>query len=326
MIIVTGGAGFIGSALVWALNKQGQDDIIIVDEANLSDEKKQNLNQLKLKDYLGKDAFIEKIRRSDLLATKKTEAIIHMGACSDTTETNEQFLMENNYEYTKTLCNYCLNNKVRFIYASSAATYGDGSNGYSDSEQIIDRLKPLNLYGKSKQLFDKWAKDNKPLDKIVGLKYFNIFGPNEYHKGEMRSVVLKAYQQIKATGKMRLFKSYRAEYADGEQKRDFLYIKDAVDMTLFFLDRLEVNGIFNIGSGIARSWNELANAIFKALGKKPNIEYFDMPEELKDRYQYFTQADISKLRNAGYDKSITPLEESVRDYVQNYLIPHSHLA
>ncbi|UCH12559.1 MAG: ADP-glyceromanno-heptose 6-epimerase [Candidatus Omnitrophota bacterium] len=326
MIVVTGGAGFIGSALVWALNKQGRKDIIVVDEANLSDEKKQNLSHLKLKDYLDKDPFIEKIRRSGLMATKKTEAVIHMGACSDTTETNEQFLMENNYEYTKTLCKYCLNNKVRFIYASSAATYGDGSKGYSDSEQIIDRLKPLNLYGKSKQLFDKWAKDNKLLDKIVGLKYFNVFGPNEYHKGEMRSVVLKAYQQIKATGKMRLFKSYRAEYADGEQKRDFLYIKDAVDMTLFFLDRLEVNGIFNVGSGIGQPWNELANAIFKALGKKPDIEYFDMPEELKERYQYFTQADISKLRNAGYDKSITPLEESVRDYVQNYLIPHSHLA
>ncbi len=332
MIIITGGAGFIGSALVWALNKRGRKDIIVVDEAEPSDEKKQNLKPLNYKDYLGKDAFLRKTKMGTALEKscqpplKVPGTIFHMGACSDTTETNEKFLMENNYEYTKTLCNYCLNNKVRFIYASSAATYGDGSNGYLDSEETIDRLKPLNLYGKSKQLFDGWAKDNKLLDKIVGLKYFNVFGANEYHKGEMRSVVLKAYQQIKVMGKMRLFKSYKPGYADGEQKRDFLYIKDAVDMALFFLEKPEVNGIFNIGSGVAHTWNELANAIFKALGKKPNIEYIDMPEELKKRYQYFTQADISKLRNAGYDKSITPLEESVRDYVQNYLIPHSHLA
>ncbi len=325
MIIVTGGAGFIGSAIVWALNRQGRKDIIIVDEANLPDEKKENLNPLKFKDCLGKDKFLKKIKMgSD--PRGQTPFLIHMGACSDTTETNEKFLMENNYEYTKTLCNYCLNNKVRFIYASSAATYGDGSNGYSDSEETIDRLKPLNLYGKSKQLFDKWAKDNKLLDKIVGLKYFNVFGPNEYHKGEMRSVVLKAYQQIKATGKMRLFKSYKPEYDDGGQKRDFLYIKDAVDMTLFFLEKSEVNGIFNIGSGIAHPWNELANAIFKALGKKPNIGYINMPKNIKDHYQYFTQADVSKLRNAGYDKNIIPLEESVRDYVQNYLQTHTHLS
>ena len=323
MIIVTGAAGFIGSAIVWGLNKRGQRNIIIVDEANLSDEKKENINPLKFGGYLGKDEFIEKIKKGDF--KEKTEAIIHMGACSDTTETDKEFLMNNNYECTKALCNYCIEKGVRFIYASSGATYGDGSNGYSDSEEAIDKLKPLNLYGLSKQMFDKWAKDNKLLGKIAGLKYFNVFGPNEYHKGEMRSVILKAFEQIKQTGKMRLFKSYRAEYADGEQKRDFLYVKDAVDMTLFFLDNPKTCGIFNIGSGAARTWNELANSIFKALGKKPNIEYIDMPEALKERYQYFTEADMSKLRSAGYDKNITPLGESARDYVQNYLASHLHL-
>ncbi len=324
MIIVTGAAGFIGSAIVWGLNKQGRHDIIIVDEANLSGEKKENINPLKFDRHLNKDEFIKKIKTLDF--KNNIEAIIHMGACSDTTETNKEFLMNNNYEYTKTLCSHCIRKKIRFIYASSAATYGNGSNGYSDSEALIDKLNPLNLYGLSKQMFDKWAKDNRLFDKIVGLKYFNIFGPNEYHKGEMRSVALKAYQQIKQTGKTRLFKSYRAEYADGEQKRDFLYIKNAVDMTLFFLDNPKICGIFNIGSGNARTWNELADAIFKTLGKTPNIEYIDMPENLKDRYQYFTEADISKLISAGYNKGITPLEESVRDYIKNYLIPHSHLS
>lgn len=323
MIIITGGAGFIGSALVWQLNKRGQYDIIVVDKANLSDEKKQNLKTLKFKDYLDKDEFIKKIKTGDF--KNKIGAIIHMGACSDTTETDENFLMDNNYRYTKVLCNYCITKGIRFIYASSAATYGDGSNGYSDKEEAIDKLKPLNLYGKSKQMFDKWAKDNNLLEKIAGLKYFNVFGPNEYHKGEMRSVVLKAFEQINATGKMRLFKSYRKGYADGEQKRDFLYIKDAVNMTLFFLDNPNICGIFNIGSGVARTWNKLANAIFKALGKEPDIEYIDIPEGLEGRYQYFTEADISKLRLAGYNKDITPLEEAVCDYVQNYLTTHSHL-
>ncbi len=324
MIAVTGAAGFIGSAICWSLNKNGRTDIVIVDEADLPDDKKHNLNQLKFETYLGKHEFIRKIKEKKLKILP--EAIIHMGACSDTTEANEKFLRENNFEYTKILCEFCVQNKIRFIYASSAATYGDGSKGYSDDESSIDKLEPLNLYGKSKQLFDKWAKENKLLDKIVGLKYFNVFGPNEYHKGDMRSVALRGFEHIKHTGKMRLFKSYKKEYADGEQKRDFLYVKDAVDMTLFFLKNPGVNGIFNAGSGAASTWNQLANAIFKALGKKPDIEYTEMPENLKQKYQYFTQADISKLRKAGYKKPVTPLDEAVRDYVQNYLVPHSHLS
>ena len=324
MIVVTGAAGFIGSAICWGLNKNSRSDIIIVDEADLPDEKKHNLNQLKFDTYLGKHEFIRKIKEKKFNATP--EAIIHMGACSDTTETNEKFLLENNFEYTKTLCEFCTQNKTRFIYASSAATYGDGSCGYSDDESSIDTLKPLNLYGKSKQLFDKWAKENKLLDKIVGLKYFNVFGPNEYHKADMRSVALRGFEQIRHTHKMRLFKSYKKEYKDGEQKRDFLYVKDAVDMTLFFLKNPLANGIFNIGSGAASTWNQLANAIFEALGTKSNIEYIDMPDNLKPRYQYFTQADISKLRKAGYKKPITSLDEAVYDYVQNYLVPHTHLS
>jgi ADP-L-glycero-D-manno-heptose 6-epimerase len=208
---------------------------------------------------------------------------------------------------------------VRFIYASSAATYGDGSKGFSDDEEKIEMLQPLNLYGHSKQLFDLWAHRNDLLKKIVGLKYFNVFGPNEYHKGDMRSFVVKAFEQINTTGKVRLFKSYKPEFKDGQQMRDFLYIKDAVDMTLFFYDNPKINGLFNIGAGKARTWNDLAKAVFIAMDKKPNIEYIDMPESIRNQYQYFTQADITKLHKAGYKKQITPLEDAIKDYVQNYL-------
>jgi ADP-L-glycero-D-manno-heptose 6-epimerase len=208
---------------------------------------------------------------------------------------------------------------VRFIYASSAATYGDGSAGFGDDEKEINKLRPLNMYGYSKQLFDLWAHRTALLKKIVGLKYFNVFGPNEYHKGDMRSFVLKAFEQINAAGKVRLFKSYKKEYKDGEQLRDFLYVKDAVDMTLFFLDRPKTAGLFNIGTGKARSWNDLVKAVFAAMGRKPNIEYIDMPESIRNQYQYFTQADIAKLRKAGYKKEPTCLEDTIKDYVQNYL-------
>jgi ADP-L-glycero-D-manno-heptose 6-epimerase len=324
VIVVTGAAGFIGSAIVWALNKKGAKDIIIVDENDLPDEKKKNLEALTFKDYIEKNEFLKKIQEDSF--GDSIQAIVHLGACSDTTQTDEAYLMSNNYEYTKTLCEYSMKRNIRFVYASSAATYGGGSGGYSDSEQLIDSLKPLNLYGESKQVFDKWAQDNNLLGKIVGLKYFNVFGPNEYHKKDMRSVVLKGFDQIKDTDKIQLFKSYKDEYKDGEQKRDFLYVKDAVKMTLFFLDNPGTNGIFNIGSGVARTWNELANAIFLALDKQPSIEYIDMPENLKAKYQYFTQADITKLRSAGYNEPITSLKDAAKDYVQNYLLPHSRLS
>lgn len=322
MIIVTGGAGFIGSAIVWKLNQRGENDILIVDSLKKSNKWK-NLRSLHFCDYIEKDDFLEKIRDGYF---RDVRALIHMGACSDTTERDARYLAKNNYEYTKHLADYIEWNEIRFIYASSAATYGDGSQGYSDDEDSLERFRPLNMYGYSKHLFDLWAKRNGLLNQVVGLKYFNVFGPNEYHKGDMRSVMIKAYEQVQDDGKIRLFKSYRDEYADGEQMRDFLYVKDAVKMTLFFWDHPEVNGIFNVGTGVARTWNSLAEAVFDALELEPRIEYIDMPEELRGRYQYYTQADISKIREAGYTESITSLEESIRDYVQNYLQPQKHLS
>jgi ADP-L-glycero-D-manno-heptose 6-epimerase len=316
MIVVTGGAGFIGSALVAALNKRGIDDILVVDRLG-SDQRWKNLVNLRFADYLDKEEFLEMVAE-DVLPFS-AEAVFHLGACSSTTETDASLLMENNFEYTRQLAQWTTEEGIRFIYASSAATYGDGENGFADDESELETLKPLNPYGYSKQLFDLWAKRNCLLGKIAGLKYFNIFGPNEYHKADMRSFVLKAFEQINTTGKVCLFKSHRPDYRDGEQKRDFLYVKDAVDMTLFFYDNPDAAGIFNLGAGVARSWNDLAKAVFAAMGKKPNIEYIDMPDSVRNQYQYFTEADITKLRDIGYEKQITSLEESVRDYVQNYL-------
>jgi len=248
-----------------------------------------------------------------------------MGACSDTTETDAEYLRKNNYEYTRHLAQWTSAANIRFIYASSAATYGDGSAGFSDDQEKIENLRPLNPYGYSKQLFDLWARKTGLLKKIVGLKYFNVFGPNEYHKADMRSFVLKAFEQIKTKGKVGLFKSHNAKYADGEYLRDFLYIKDAVDMTLFFLDNPQLSELFNIGAGKAHTWNDLAKAVFAAMSKKPNIEYIEMPESIRNQYQYFTQADTTKLRNAGYKKQTTSLEDAIKDYVQNYLQKDGYL-
>ncbi len=317
MIIVTGGAGFIGSALIAGLNRRQINDILVVDELG-NDDKWKNLRNLSFADYVEKDDFLKLITQNSKLKTQ-IEDVFHLGACSSTTETNASYLIKNNYEYSKILAQWAADNKIRFIYASSAATYGDGSNGFSDNEEKIEKLRPLNMYGYSKHLFDLWARRTGLLKKIVGLKYFNVFGPNEYHKGDMRSFVLKAFEQINATGKVRLFKSYKSEYADGEQLRDFLYVKDAVDMTLFFLDNPKTAGLFNIGSGKARSWNDLVKAVFAAVAKKPSIEYIDMPESIRNQYQYFTQADISKLRKTGYKKQINSLEDAIKDCVQNYL-------
>lgn len=315
-IVVTGGAGFIGSNMVKRLNEAGEDKILIVDNLDKS-EKWKNLLNLTFEDYIHKDMFLEEIKKGFFDGSIK--AIIHLGARSSTTEKDVDFLMKNNYEYTKELAKWSIKNNVRFIYASSAATYGDGSKSFSDAHEVIPHLKPLNAYGFSKQLFDLWALKNNMLDKIVGLKYFNVYGPGEYHKGDMRSMVLKAYEQIKKDGKIRLFKSYKPEYQDGEQLRDFIYVKDAVEMTLFFLEKPELNGIFNIGTGKPRSWNDLARAVFSALKKEIKIEYIEMPEEIKGKYQYFTKAEMEKLRKAGYNKAITSLEDAVKDYVLNYL-------
>lgn len=322
MIIVTGGAGFIGSALVHELNQRGLDDVLIVDIDD-HPEKKKNLESLTYSQFMDRDAFIAAVRENRLPG--KVDAIFHMGACSSTTETDEAFLRANNLEYTRTLAHFALDQGARYIYASSAATYGNGEQGYTDDEAALDTLQPLNPYGHSKHRFDVWARDEGLLKQIVGLKYFNVFGPNEYHKEDMRSMVLKGHLQVKETGRIRLFKSYRPEYADGGQERDFVYIKDAVAMTLFFYDHPEVNGLFNIGSGTARNWNDLARAIFDAMGEKPFIEYIDMPPSIRDQYQYHTCADMRKIREAGYNRSLSSLEEGVRDYIRQYLIPGHRL-
>lgn len=321
MIIVTGGAGFIGSATVWKLNELGNNQVIIVDELG-NDEKWKNLVGLKFEDFINKNDFVEQILSEKILY--KITAIIHLGANSSTTEKDADHLLNNNYKYTETLARFCLNHNIRFIYASSAATYGNGDKGFDDNENEIADLRPLNMYGYSKQLFDMWAKRHGAFNKIVGLKYFNVYGPNEYHKGDMRSVVHKAFEQVRDSGKVRLFKSRSPEYKDGEQMRDFVYIKDAVDMTLHFLNNKQ-SGLFNVGAGKARTWNDLVTSLFRAMEKPVNIEYIDLPEHLADKYQYFTQANLNKMKLAGYNSNITSLEDGVNDYVKNYLLKDLYL-
>jgi ADP-L-glycero-D-manno-heptose 6-epimerase len=320
-VLVTGGAGFIGSALVWALNRRGCDDIVVCD-VHLTDKKQKNLDPLRFAKYVDADSLSRKLESGKL---GKFDLILHMGACSSTTEQNVTYLTQNNYDFTRELADWALANKARFVYASSAATYGDGSSGMSDSDANLDSLQPLNPYGHSKHVFDLYAKRKGFLKKIVGLKYFNVFGPNEDHKGEMRSLVHKSFSQVKNEGVIRLFKSYRKDYRDGEQKRDFLYIKDAVDMTLHLAANKKAGGLYNIGSGSARTWIDLANSVFAALGKKPKIEFIEMPETIREKYQYFTQADISKLRASGYREKVTSLESAVADYVKNYLVSDKRL-
>ncbi len=322
MIIVTGGAGFIGSALIASLNCRNITDILVVDQLETS-QKWKNLRNLAFADYLEKADLLEMIIDNKL--GDPVEAIFHLGACSDTTEVDASYLLKNNYEYTKLLAQWAVQNGIRFIYASSAATYGSGEAGFSDDEDSIVGLCPLNMYGYSKHMFDLWAHRTGLLDKIAGLKYFNVFGPNEYHKGNMRSFIVKAFEQINAAGMVRLFKSYDSDYADGEQVRDFIYVKDAVEMTLFFLDNPNLAGLYNVGTGQARTWNDLVNAVFAAMGKEPRIEYIDMPDTIRNQYQYFTRADMAKLRKAGCGTKVTSLEDAVGDYVQNYLQTDAYL-
>ena len=323
MYIVTGASGLIGSALVWALNQRGIEDILAVDHLGTS-EKWKNLRALRFSDYLEKDAF-RKLLLENKLDTSGIKAILHMGACSSTTEKDASYLVDNNFEYTKELAGFAAQNSIRFLYASSSATYGDGTNGFVDDENSLEKLRPLNMYGYSKQLFDLWAKREGLLGKIAGLKFTNVFGPNEYHKADMRSVVVKSFEQVRDSEKIKLFKSGRPEYKNGEQMRDFLYVKDAVEMVFFIMDNKNVNGIFNIGSGRAETWNSLANAVFAAMGKTPVVEYVEMPDHLKDKYQYYTKAEMGKLQNSGYTKECRPLADAVADYVKNYLIAGRHL-
>ena len=316
MIVVTGGAGFIGSAMVWALNQRGKENILIVDHLGES-QKWKNLAPLRYLEYMEKKSFLDCIERDSL--PDNISCIIHMGACSATTETNCSYLVENNFKYSQAIATYCLEKHIRLIYASSAATYGNGDSGYHDDYEDIERLRPLNMYGYSKQMFDLWAKRNDVFDDMVGLKFSNVYGPNEHHKGSMRSVVNIAYNQIKENGTVKLFKSYRDEYAHGEQMRDFVYIKDVIDIVLHFLDHPEINGLFNAGSGKARTWNDLANAVFRAMGLTPSIEYIEMPEHLKENYQYYTELDMDSLYKSGFKGKFKSLERNVEDYVHNYL-------
>lgn len=325
-ILVTGGAGFIGSALVWALNQRGHTNIVITDYLG-TDEKWRNLAPLCFADYLEADVF----RRGIAVEAEhfgRFSAVFHLGACSATTERNASYLIDNNYAYTKELAAWALAREARFIYASSAATYGDGTQGMDDKNDDLHRLRPLNMYGYSKHLFDLHARRLGWLKQIVGVKYFNVFGPNEDHKGDMRSLVHKAYQQILGTGRVQLFRSHRPDFRDGEQQRDFLYVKDAVEMTLHFAEDsagCTAGGLYNLGSGEANTWLALTRAIFSALGREPQVEFIDMPEALRGKYQYFTRADVTKLRASGYKRPVTALAEAVRDYVQGYLMPDRRL-
>ena len=321
-ILVTGGAGFIGSALVWQLNRGGISDILISDYLG-KDEKWKNLVPLQFADYLEADDLTQRLHSSPG-SLDDISAIFHLGACSSTTETDASYLIRNNFEYTKQLSAFALAGDRRFVYASSAATYGETAAAVPEDIDLVS-LRPLNMYGYSKHLFDSYAQRAGFLDRITGLKYFNVFGPNEYHKGEMRSVVHKAYGQIQASGAARLFKSYRPEYPDGGQCRDFLYVKDAVEATLFLAEQANGGGLFNLGSGEPNTWGTLVNSIFSALDREPKIEFVDMPDYLRPKYQYYTRAKVDKLRSAGFHSPFTSLPEAVADYVKNYLVPGHHL-
>ena len=322
-IIVTGGAGFIGSALVWELNRRGYENILVVDKLG-TDEKWKNLVPLRFADYMDGDDLLRRVSDSPE-SLEKPDLILHLGACSATTERDAGYLMRNNFEFTKALCQWALRLNARFVYASSAATYGDGSHGMDDKMAELHRLRPLNMYGYSKHLFDLHAQRTGLMRRIIGLKYFNVYGPNEDHKADMRSLVHKACGQIMQTGRVQLFKSHRPDYSDGEQMRDFLYVKDAVRMTLHLASTPLASGLYNLGSGQASTWLQLVGAIFAALGRPPQVEFIEMPEVLREKYQYHTCADISKLRGSGFKEPITPLADAVRDYVVNYLVAGKHL-
>ena len=321
LILVTGAAGFIGSALVWELNRRGFERIIVTDVMG-TDEKWRNLVPLRFEDYLDASELFGRIESNTL---QDVRWIFHLGACSATTEKNASYLMENNFHYTRRLAEWALQGGRRMVYASSAATYGDGSAGMEDGHEHLERYRPLNMYGYSKHLFDLHAKRHGWLDRIVGLKYFNIFGPNEDHKGDMRSVVHKAYAQIQNTGSVQLFKSHHPDFRDGEQQRDFLYVKDAVNATIHLATEPQAAGIFNIGSGIASTWIDLVTPIFHALDLPVSIQFIDMPEALRGKYQYRTLADTSRLKSCGWAGPESTLDAAVRDYVSHHLISDRRL-
>jgi ADP-L-glycero-D-manno-heptose 6-epimerase len=320
-ILVTGAAGLIGSALVWALNRRGCENLILTDRLG-RDERWRNLVPLRFADYLDADQLWDQL---DTPALASVRWVFHLGACSATTEKDAGLLMENNFRYTRRLAEWALAGQRRFVYASSAATYGDGAAGMADGQDHLNAYRPLNMYGYSKHLFDQHAQRNGWFDRIVGLKYFNIFGPNEDHKGDMRSVVHKACGQIRETGRVSLFRSHHPDFRDGEQRRDFLYVKDAVAMTLHLATTPAAAGIYNVGSGQAATWIDLVTPIFNALGLPVAIEFIDMPEVLRGKYQYHTCADIRRLLQTGWTGPTRPLAAAVHDYVTNYLVPDRRL-
>ena len=326
MTVVTGAAGFIGRNAVAELNRRGETNLLLVDDLGTG-EKWKNLVGLQYDDLIPPQEFLDRIHGTANAVLPEMAGIVHLGACSATTERDADYLLRNNYAYTRSLCEWSQHHGVRFVYASSAATYGDGARGYDDADAATPSLKPLNMYGYSKHMFDLWALRQglftKTVNPIAGLKYFNVYGPYEDHKDDMRSVVHKSFGQIGADGKgkVKLFKSHRPDYNDGEQMRDFIYVKDAVDVTLWLLSENGIGGLFNCGTGIARTWRDLVTAVYSAMGHPAAIEYIGMPEHLQGKYQYFTEAATDKLRAAGYSKPFTTLEDGVRDYVLTYLQP-----
>ncbi|MBX7154483.1 MAG: ADP-glyceromanno-heptose 6-epimerase [Bacteriodetes bacterium] len=315
MIVVTGGAGFIGSCFIKKLNDEGVTDILVVDHFGTGDKWK-NLVGKKFRTMIDKDAFMYGLEQGTF--DEGVEQIVHLGACTKTTERDCDYLLENNYHYSIKIATHCINNDIRFIYASSAASYGLGEHGYDD--RLFEQLKPLNMYGYSKHLFDLWVLQNGFDKRFTGIKYFNVFGPNEYHKTDMASMVYKAYLQIQDTGKVRLFKSTTPQYDNGAQQRDFVYVKDVVAVMWNMFKDTNFAGIYNLGTGNARSWNDLVRAVFTAMDKPVEIEYVDMPEYLKNQYQNYTQADMQKLNGTDASIQFSTLEESVGDYVRNYLM------
>jgi len=317
MIIVTGAAGFIGSCLIARLNELNFNYIIAVDDFSFP-EKNKNLEGKKIKER------VERIELAQWLDIhfKEVEFCFHIGARTDTTEFNKAIFDELNVDYSKMLWNKCIAYQIPFVYASSAATYGLGELGYNDDETLIPQLKPLNAYGDSKNDFDIWALQ-QPIKPFfwAGLKFFNVYGPNEFHKGRMASVIWHAFKQINEKGSLRLFKSHRSDYADGEQMRDFIYVKDLIAVCIFLMEHRKNSGIYNLGTGIARSFNDLGKSTFQAMNKDVDINYIDTPVDIRDKYQYFTEANMQKLRSIGYDNEFYTLENGVEDYVQNYLIP-----
>jgi ADP-L-glycero-D-manno-heptose 6-epimerase len=315
MILVTGSAGFIGSAIAANLNRQGRDDLVLCDTLGTA-EKWKNLVGLRFAE------IIEPAQLFDALAARRDiDTVIHMGACSATTETDADYLLDNNTRFSSRLCRWSLARGARYVYASSAATYGDGANGFADDPELTFKLKPLNAYGFSKWVFDCEVVRNRWHEQVCGLRFFNVFGPNEYHKGPMASVVYRAFPLASSEGRVRLFESHRAGIAHGEQQRDFVYIGDALAVVDYLLANPKVNGIFNVGSGVAHSFNDLARGIFKGLGIAGKIEYFPMPEEIRNRYQYYTVAEMSRLAAAGYKVPADRLEQQVAEYVGDYLVP-----